>query len=81
VQIARATRNPYLVGVLSQLDPRMSPRANLDPERYLSRINHEHTDVYEAIARGEAEGACAAMRMHLINNRERMCRSSSNPRD
>jgi DNA-binding FadR family transcriptional regulator len=81
LQIARATRNPYLVDVLSQLDPRMSPRANLDPERYLSRVNHEHTDIYEAIARGEAEGARAAMRMHLINSRERLRRASSAPRE
>ncbi|MFM0114689.1 FadR/GntR family transcriptional regulator [Paraburkholderia nemoris] len=81
LQIARATRNPYLVDVLSQLDPRMSPRANLDPERYLSRVNHEHTDIYEAIARGEAEGARAAMRMHLINSRERMRRAGITSRD
>ena len=81
LQIARATRNPYLVDVLSQLDPSMSPRANLDPQRYLSRVNHEHTDIYEAIARGEAEGARAAMRMHLINSRERLRRSSSVPRE
>jgi DNA-binding FadR family transcriptional regulator len=81
LQIARTTRTPYLVDVLSQLDPRMSPRANLDPERSLSRVNNEHTDIYAANARGEAEGARAAMRMHLINSRERMRRASSAPRE
>jgi GntR family transcriptional repressor for pyruvate dehydrogenase complex len=81
MQIARATRNLYLVDVLSQLDPRNAPRANLAPERYLSRVNNEHSDIYEAIARGEAEGARAAMRMHLINSRERMRRAATTSRE
>lgn len=81
MQIARTTRNPYLIDVLSQLDPSRSPRANLDSERYLSQVNHEHTDIYEAIARGEAEGARAAMRTHLINSRELLRRASVARRD
>jgi GntR family transcriptional regulator, transcriptional repressor for pyruvate dehydrogenase complex len=76
MQIARATRNPYIVDVLSQLDPSLAPRANLDPRRYLARVNHEHSDIFEAIVRGESEGARAAMRTHLINSRERLRRAS-----
>ena len=47
MQIARATRNAYLVRVLEQLDPATLLRARLDPGRYLSRVNSEHNDVFE----------------------------------
>jgi len=73
--IARATGNAYLVRVLEQLDPAALPRARLDPGRYLSRVNSEHNDVFEAIARGDSDGARAAMRTHLVNSRERFRRA------
>lgn len=34
-----------LVDVLAQLGPPKAPRADLDPERYLSRVNNEHSDM------------------------------------
>lgn len=72
LQIARATDNPYFVDVLSHLDPAIAPRARLDPASYMSRVNSEHINIYEAIARRDPEGARAAMRTHLSNSRERL---------
>ncbi len=79
MQIAQATRNSYLIDVLRQMDPTILPRAGLDPERYLNRVNHEHTDILAAIERGDADGARTAMRMHLIKSRERLKRAVNAP--
>jgi DNA-binding FadR family transcriptional regulator len=38
-------------------------------------VQREHEDIYEAIARGDAEAARAAMRNHLTNSRERLRRA------
>lgn len=76
MRIAHATRNNYLIEVLSQMDPTILPRAHLDPERYVNRVNHEHIDIFAAIERGDADGARTAMRMHLIKSRERLKRAS-----
>jgi GntR family transcriptional repressor for pyruvate dehydrogenase complex len=72
IQIARATGNPFFVDVLSQLDPSFAPRPRLDPASYASRVNSEHTNIYEAISRGDVDGARAAMHMHLSNSRARL---------
>jgi GntR family transcriptional repressor for pyruvate dehydrogenase complex len=45
---------------------------------YLERVNFEHDCIYDAIERGDAEGAKAAMRMHLTNSRERLRKASAN---
>jgi hypothetical protein len=42
---------------------------------YLERLNREHEDIYNAIARKDAEAARAAMRTHLSNSRERLRRA------
>jgi DNA-binding FadR family transcriptional regulator len=57
----------------------MIPRSRLATDErqpqeieYLIRISNEHEDTYNAIARGDAEAARAALRNHLGNSRERM---------
>ena len=79
-EIARATGNHYFTELYSRLAPRLVPRARLDlfkndPEgkvAYLQRIQQEHAQIQQAIARGDAEAARAAMRLHLTNSRERL---------
>lgn len=82
--IARATRNRYFESVLRNLGTATLPRTRLDLARiaadygpdYLARTNREHEAILEAIARGDADAARAAMRMHLSNSRERLRRAS-----
>jgi GntR family transcriptional repressor for pyruvate dehydrogenase complex len=78
--VAEATGNRYFVEMLGQLGNTLIPRARLntpglEPERpadYLERVNREHEDIYNAIARRDPEAARAAMRTHLSNSRERL---------
>lgn len=79
LRIAQATGNLYFADVLSHLGTSIFPRTRIsalvDVDRrseYLSRVNREHEQIYEAIARGDAESARAAMRIHLTNSRERL---------
>jgi GntR family transcriptional repressor for pyruvate dehydrogenase complex len=59
------------------------PRTRLNTARlaqehkleYLRRVNREHQDIYDAIARADPEAARAAMRTHLANSRERLKRA------
>ena len=46
-----------------------------DQVSYLNRVNREHEDIYNAIARRDPEAARAAMRTHLTNSRERLRRA------
>ena len=46
-----------------------------DLPAYLRRVNREHEEIYEAIARHDPEAARAAMRLHLTNSRERLRRA------
>lgn len=83
-EIARATQNTHFTNLLGTLGVRIIPRARLDPagvfddERrdYLRRVNAEHESIYDAIARGDADAARAAMRTHLSNSRERRRRAA-----
>jgi GntR family transcriptional repressor for pyruvate dehydrogenase complex len=78
--VAQATGNDYFVALLRQLGPLLIPRARVDTFKhdsdglgaYLRRVNQEHEQVLQSIARGDADGARAAMRVHLLNGRERM---------
>jgi DNA-binding FadR family transcriptional regulator len=78
--VAEATGNGYFVDLLRQLGPLLIPRARIDTFRsdeagrraYLRRVNQEHARVLEAIVRGDAEAARAAMRAHLVHGRERI---------
>ena len=65
---------------LENVIPRMIPRARMDlfkddrraRVRYLELIQLEHEQIYQAIARRDAEAARAAVRLHLTNSRERL---------
>ena len=78
--IVRATGNPYYIQLFTQLGPDVIPRARVDlfggdaraRTRYLEGIQHEHRQMYDAIARRDAEVARAAIRLHLTNSRERL---------
>jgi DNA-binding FadR family transcriptional regulator len=81
--IARATGNRYFVDVMSHLGSTLLPRTRLNtaqypqPElaAYLHRVNQEHEQIYDGIARQDIEGSRAAMRLHLGNGRERQRRA------
>ncbi|HXZ10559.1 MAG TPA: FadR/GntR family transcriptional regulator [Paraburkholderia sp.] len=84
ISLARATGNRYFVDILTQIGSALIPRKRLDsagiahsePDAYLSLVNLEHESILEAISRRDAEGARAAMRMHLSNSRERLRRAN-----
>jgi len=79
LEIARATQNSHFAELMGTLGGMMIPRARLEPpgpmtperQAYLRRVNSEHEDIVEAIARQDPEAARAAMRTHLANSRER----------
>ncbi|MES2960043.1 MAG: FadR/GntR family transcriptional regulator [Pseudomonadota bacterium] len=84
-EIARATQNAHFSGLLDTLGARIIPRSRLDPAlslldsehvNYLRRVNGEHENIVDAIARQDTEGARAAMRTHLANSRERRRRAA-----
>jgi len=78
--IARLSGNEYFAALLSGLSPSLLPRARVDLFRgdrlstvaYLRRLEAEHIRIRDAVAEGDAEGARAAMRLHLTNSRERL---------
>jgi len=77
--IAEASGNRYFTEILNHLGTAIIPRNRITPppitehnrQAYLSRVNNEHEDIFNAIARGDASGARAAMRLHLTNSKER----------
>lgn len=79
-EIIRATGNSYFIDLFTQLGPLIIPRARVDlfgndrkaRVRYLELIQQEHAQMYQAIARRDAEAARAAVRLHLTNSRERL---------
>ncbi len=79
-QIASATGNSYFTDIISHLGPGILPRSRLDsahlshsdPAQYQARLVLEHQDIYQAIARRDVDAARAAMRVHLVNSRERL---------
>ena len=79
-EIIHATGNHYLRALFAQLAPLLIPRARVDlfkrdrkaKVRYLQRIQQEHAQIYDAIARRDPEAARAAVRLHLSNSRERL---------
>jgi DNA-binding FadR family transcriptional regulator len=82
-QIALATGNRYFTDIMLHLGVSILPRArrhstrvvNDKTEPYRERLSREHEDIYQAIARRDADAARAAMRLHLSNSRERMRRA------
>jgi len=88
--VSEATDNSYFEGFMASLGPKAVPRTNLKlpgaavshQREYLATVNREHADIFDAIARGDADGARAAMRNHIGNGRERLKRRqelSDNP--
>lgn len=81
--IAAATGNRYFADIMAHLGATLIPRARINSPRvahedlpaYLRRVNREHEEIYEAIARRDPEAARAAMRLHLTNSRERLRRA------
>ena len=83
--IANATGNRYFIEIISHLGMGVIPRKRLNTAElahdqqaaYLDRVQREHEDIFDAIARGDAEAARAAMRNHLTNSRERLRRAQA----
>ena len=81
--VATATGNRYFADIISHLGATLIPRARInsprlameDPVQYFRRVNREHEEIYQAIARRDPESARAAMRIHLTNSRERLRRA------
>ena len=78
--ICRATGNRYFEDVYRFMGQNTIPRTRIktsqyvrEPwDKYLMRTNDEHRAVFLAIERQDPESARAAMRMHLVNSRERL---------
>ncbi|KXV15404.1 GntR family transcriptional regulator [Caballeronia megalochromosomata] len=85
MEIAHATGNRYFVEIMEHLGTRMIPRTRLTATpiprdqnaEYLTRVNREHEQIADAIERGDADSARTAMRLHLINSRERLRRAQA----
>jgi DNA-binding FadR family transcriptional regulator len=81
--VASATGNRYFADIMNHLGATLIPRARInsprlameDPVQYFRRVNREHEEIYQAIARRDPESARAAMRIHLTNSRERLRRA------
>lgn len=81
--IANATGNRYFSDIMSHLGATVIPRSRIDSSKvareelpqYLRRVNREHEEIYQAIARRDSDSARAAMRIHLTNSRERLRRA------
>ncbi|MBV8618061.1 MAG: FadR family transcriptional regulator [Curvibacter sp.] len=86
LEIAQATGNRYFVDIMSHLGPTIIPRTRISsamrvaPElrvQHLQKVHREHEEIFDAIARQDAESARAAMRIHLTNSRERLRRAQA----
>jgi GntR family transcriptional regulator, transcriptional repressor for pyruvate dehydrogenase complex len=83
LEIAHATGNRYFVEIMTHFGIHMIPRTRITatpipPDQYadyLLGVNREHEQICEAIERGDADSARTAMRLHLINSRERLRRA------
>jgi GntR family transcriptional regulator, transcriptional repressor for pyruvate dehydrogenase complex len=77
--IAMATGNRYFGELMGQLGLAVIPRTRVSSSwlnvehraQHLHKVNLEHQDIYAAIERRDSDGARAAMRIHLVNSRER----------
>jgi DNA-binding FadR family transcriptional regulator len=77
--VANASCNPFFVSVMESLrtniDFGMNLARNLSLRKPVSRVRQvqeEHARVYDAIHKGDAEGARKAMRQHIENARTRI---------
>lgn len=80
LRIALATGNRYFTDIMTHLGTSIIPRTRLnsarlahdDQQHYMKRLSREHEEIFDAIARQDADAARAAMRLHLTNSRERL---------
>jgi DNA-binding FadR family transcriptional regulator len=80
LRIARATGNRHFAGFIDYVGTMLIPRTRVnvvgrDPAKrrsYLDGVNHEHEQIYRAIAGRDPEGARAAMQGHLTRSRDRL---------
>jgi DNA-binding FadR family transcriptional regulator len=83
LQVALAAGNRHFADLMNHLGMVIIPRARVNTAQlaqeerseYLRRVGREHEDIYDAIARRDADAARAAMRTHLANSRERLKRA------
>jgi DNA-binding FadR family transcriptional regulator len=81
--VAQESGNSYFHSILQYLGTDVIPRARVnsarltqvDPASYIERVGRDHEQIFDAIARGDAESARAAMRLHLGNSRERLIKA------
>ncbi len=85
--ISQATGNRYFIELMGHLGTEVIPRTRissawLDPAqrtRHLQKVHQEHQDIHAAIERRDPEAARAAMRIHLVNSRERQRLAHAQP--
>jgi DNA-binding FadR family transcriptional regulator len=82
LRVAEATANRYFPEVLARFGTTTIPRTRVsllqsagDRTAYLSILGREHEQIYNAILRGDPEGASQFMRTHLSNSRDRFQRA------
>ncbi|MFI0472576.1 FadR/GntR family transcriptional regulator [Halomonas sp. HMF6819] len=76
--IARATKNPFFQSFYEQWSQSVIPRAKLvsseinplSSQRYLERVQQEHTRILEAILARDGQAAFEAMKQHLGRARD-----------
>lgn len=71
IAIAQATGNHYFIDVMNHLRSSIGPLISA-PRIEPVRLNHEHEEICSAIERQDSYSARAAMRLHLVNSRERL---------
>ena len=85
--IAQATGNRYISELMGHLGLEVIPRTRVSSswlkveqrEKHLHKVNQEHQDIYAAIERQDPDAARAAMRIHLVNSRERQRLAHADP--
>jgi GntR family transcriptional regulator, transcriptional repressor for pyruvate dehydrogenase complex len=85
--IAQATGNRYFSELMGHLGLEVIPRTRVSSAwlnveqraQHLHKVNQEHLDIFAAIERRDPEAARAAMRIHLVNSRERQRRAHAEP--
>ena len=82
LQIAYSTANRYFADIMTHLGKNTIPRTRIDEHqtseariKYLSMVNKEHENIFEAILQRDPDGARSAMRAHLVSSRERLRRA------
>ncbi|KKB06730.1 GntR family transcriptional regulator [Devosia geojensis] len=80
--VAAATNNVHFSNLFGYIGTLSVPRARFktyglsQDERiaYLNKVNEEHAAVFLAIQAGDSENARSAMRLHLVNSKQRLMR-------